>query len=62
MVLDSERDPSSGLGHKYHNYDQFDFMTKWKMLGIQDYNFFLELRVISTLLDLYFPVYSDIDL
>lgn len=62
MVLDCVRDPRSGIVYKYRNYDQFDFMTEWQMLGIQDYSFSLQLRVISSLLDLYFPFYSDIDL
>lgn len=49
MVLDCVRDQSSGIGYKYCNYDQFDFTTKWQMLGIQDYDISLQLRVISTL-------------
>lgn len=49
MVLDYVRDPSSGIGYKYCNYDQFDVIIKWQMLGIQDYDISLQLRVISTL-------------
>lgn len=62
MVLNCVRGPRSGIVHEYRNYDQFDFMTEWQMLGIQDYSFSLQLRVISSLLNLYFSFYSDIDL